>query len=140
MQPKTVFIRTNGRSLSKLAVLLLAGGMFTISHASAAKAQMVNPFGGYTGPTLNKDDYNLAGGVVTKLLNEKPAAAGRSENWSNPVSGNHGTFTILSIFTSKGMPCRKVKGDVIYGKANSHPRSITLDACQIPSGQWKTLS
>ncbi len=140
MQPKTIFIKPKGRRMAKLAVLLLAGSMLTISHATAAKAQMVNPFGGYTGPTLNKDDYNLAGGVVTKLLNEKPAAVGRYENWSNPVSGNHGKFTILSIFTSKDMPCRKVKGDVIYGKASAHPRSITLDACQLPTGEWKTLS
>ena len=126
--------------MAKLAALLLTGGMLTAGCATAARAQMFNPFGGYTGPTLNKDDYQIAGAAVTKLLNEKPAAAGQSEDWNNPATGNHGTFTIQSIFTAKDMPCRKVKGDVIYSKPNSNPRSLTLNACQLPSGQWKTLS
>jgi len=125
------------RRLSKTACLLAAA--LAVS-AGAAHAQMINPFGRYTGPTLSKDDYNIAGGVVSKLLNEQPPKLGSTADWSNPATGNHGTFTLLDIYTSKGMPCRKVKGDVVYGKTSAHPRSTTLSACQVPSGQWKATT
>jgi surface antigen len=148
MKPMAIFVKTGGRvakplskkPLSKLACLLLAGGLLSTAGGAAAKAQMINPFGGYHGPTLKQDDYNLAGDVVTRLLNEKPAQVGHYEDWSNPASGNQGKFTILSIFTSKNMPCRKVKAEVIYAKTGSNPRSFTLDACQLPTGEWKTVT
>jgi surface antigen len=144
MKPMAIFVKTGGRGrakpLSRLACLLLAGGLLSAAGGVAAQAQMLRPFAGYNGPTLKQDDYNVAGGVVTKLLNEKPAQVGHYEDWNNPASGNHGKFTILSVFTSKNMPCRKVKADVIYASANSHPRSFTLDACQIPTGEWKTVT
>ena len=108
--------------------------------AAPAHAQMINPFLGYKGPTLTNEDYRIAGGVVNKLLNEKPPTVGRSESWSNPASRNSGKFTILDIFTKDNMPCRKVRADTIYAKGSNRERSFTLDACQIPDGKWKIAS
>jgi surface antigen len=138
MKPMAIFVKASGR---KLACLALAGALLGTAGGTAAKAQIFTPFGmGYNGPSLKQADYDAAKVAVGKLLNEKPAQVGRYESWSNPASGNHGRFTILSIYTQDNMPCRKVKADVIYGKAGSAPRSFTLGACQIPSGQWKTVT
>jgi surface antigen len=105
-----------------------------------AKAQMINPFGRYNGPTLGKEDYTLARESVEKLLNEQTPTVGGYDTWSNSASGNHGKFTILDIFTSKGMPCRKVNTSIFYHKAGAAPRSFTLDFCKLPSGEWKTVA
>jgi hypothetical protein len=138
MQPMAIFVKAGSR---KLAALVLAGALLSMAGGTAAKAQMFTPFGfGYNGPSLKQDDYDAAKVAVRKLLDEKPATVGRYEDWSNPASGNHGKFTILSIFTQDNMPCRNVKADVIYAKAGAPPRSFTLGACQIPSGQWKTVT
>jgi surface antigen len=101
---------------------------------------MINPFGKYNGPTLGKEDYKLAREAVGELLNETTPAVGGYDTWSNSASGNHGKFTILEIFTSKGMPCRKVNAYISYGKAGSAPRSFTLNVCKLPSGEWKTVA
>lgn len=124
----------------KFLFLLLLAGTLANAYSKMANAQMISPFGGYNGPTLGKDDYKLAGEAVEKLLNETKPTIGRYDTWSNSASGNHGKFTILSIFTSKGLPCRKVNSYVVYRKAGSAPRSFTLDVCKLPSGEWKTVA
>lgn len=124
----------------KLACLLMVTGFLVLLSSNMASAQMINPFGKYNGPTLGKEDYKLAREAVGKLLNEQTQTAGRYDTWSNSASGNHGKFTILEIFTSKGMPCRKVNSYVSYAKAGSSPRSFTLDVCKLPNGEWKTVA
>lgn len=143
VKPMKILVKTETRRaahVSRLALVLVAGGLLATASSTAAKAQMINPFGFYNGPALSQEDYAQGRIAAGKLLNEKPAEVGRYEDWSNPASGNHGKLTILSLFTTQNMPCRKVKADIIYGKAGTGPRSFTLDACQLPNGQWKTLS
>ena len=124
----------------KLALLLLGGGFLAIVHSNMAQAQMINPFGVNSGATLGKEDYKLAREAVVKLLDEKTLTVGSYDTWHNPASGNHGTFTILDIFTSKGMPCRKVNSHTVYRKVGANPRNFTLDVCKLPSGEWKTVA
>ena len=124
----------------RLAFLLIVAGSLSIAGSKMAKAQMINPFGKYNGPTLGKEDYKLAREAVGELLNEKTPTVGDYDAWSNSASGNHGRFTILEIFTSKGMPCRKVNAYTIYHKPGSSPRSFTLNVCKLPSGEWKTVA
>jgi hypothetical protein len=124
----------------KLAGLLIVAGSTAIVSSNMAKAQMINPFGTYNGPTLGKADYKLAREAVGKLLNEKTQSVGDYDTWRNSASGNHGKFTILEISTSNGMPCRKVNDYVSYGKAGSTPRSFTLNVCKLPGGEWKTVT
>lgn len=129
-----------GKGGLKLAFLLMLAGTLAIVSCKTADAQMVNPFGKYNGPTLGKQDYKLAREAVAELLDEKTPAIGDYDTWSNSASGNHGKFTILEIFTSKGMPCRKVNAYISYHKAGSTPRSFTLNVCKLPSGEWKTVA
>lgn len=125
--------------LSRLACLAMLSGALACTGVTAAHAQMYNLFGSTAGPRLTDDDYKIASATVVKLLNETPAKAGRYESWSNPDSGNKGKFTILSLYTMDGMPCRRVTSYVIYNKDTGFaPRTLTLGACQIASGEWKT--
>lgn len=123
----------------KSAFILILAGSLAIASSNMAKAQMINPFGTYNGPTLDKEDFKLARDAVGKLLNEKTPIVGGYDTWSNSTSGNHGKFTILEIFSSKGMPCRKVNAYIVYRKVGSTPRSFTLNVCKLPSGEWKTV-
>ncbi|HYP62944.1 MAG TPA: RT0821/Lpp0805 family surface protein [Acidocella sp.] len=113
-----------------------------LAFAAPAQAQLGNPFGGLRGNTntLTSSDYDVARQTVRKLLNDTPVVIGRSEDWRNPATGNSGKFTILSTFTRDNMPCRRVNADIAFARTPSQPRSWTLDACQIPSGQWKVAS
>lgn len=125
-----------GRSRNVVALGLL----LLVSMAAPAHAQ-INPFGTYRGPVMSAGDYKEAGQVVVKLLNEKPATVGNSAAWNNPQSGNSGTFTIDSLFTKDGMPCRTVTAHVNYARASGqYPRGFSLNACQLPDGQWKVAS
>jgi surface antigen len=124
----------------KAALLLIAAGSLAVASSQAAEAQMINPFGKYNGPTLGKEDYKLADEAVGTLLNEKTPTVGAYNTWSNSASGNRGKFTVLEIFTSNGMPCRKVNESISYRKAGSAQRSFILDLCKLPSGEWKTVA
>ena len=124
----------------KAALLLIAAGSLAVASSQTAEAQMINPFGKYNGPTLGKEDYKLADEAVGALLNEKTPTVGAHNTWSNPASGNHGKFMVLEIFTSNGMPCRKVNESISYRKAGSAQRSFILDLCKLPSGEWKTVA
>jgi surface antigen len=138
--PVKLDARKMARRLPKLAFLLAISGSLATACSAVAQAQMINPFGVNNGQSLTKDDYKLANGAVAKLLNEASSEVGSYEDWSNPASGNHGKFTVLDIFTSKGMPCRKVKSSIVFSKAGAGPRSYTLDACKLPTGEWKTVA
>jgi surface antigen len=144
MKLMAISAKLNARPLvvrpAKLLFMLLLAGTLASAYSNRANAQMISPFGRYNGPTLGKDDYKLAREAVAKLLNETTPKIGSYDTWSNSASGNHGKFTILSIFTSNGLPCRKVNSYVVYRKAGSAPRSFTLDVCKLPSGEWKTVA
>jgi surface antigen len=140
-----VLIRSNTKNARvgrlKFAFLLtLMLGPLTIASSNMAQAQMINPFGKYNGPTLGKEDYKLAGQSMEALLNKTPPTVGGYDTWRNAASGNHGKFTILEIFTSKGMPCRKVNASISYRRGSGVPRSFTLNFCKLPSGEWKTIA
>ena len=63
----------------KLALLPIMAGSLAIASANMAKAQMINPFGKYNGPTLGKEDYKLARQSVEALLDEKTPTVGGYE-------------------------------------------------------------
>jgi hypothetical protein len=123
----------------RLWPVLVLGGLLAIVQAGTARAQLINPFGVNNGTLLTADDFKLGGAAFNKLLSDPPAV-GRYETWSNPVSGNHGKLTIVEMYTSNDMPCRKVKVHNVYNKAGALPRDWTLNACQLPTGEWKLAS
>jgi surface antigen len=123
----------------KLAFLLMLAASLAMVSLHTANAQMINPFGFYRGPTLGEQDYKLAREALETLLNEKPPIVGHYDTWNNSASGNHGKFTILEIFTSREMPCRKVNADISYRRSGS-TRSFTLNFCRLSGGEWKSVA
>ncbi len=124
----------------RLVMLLMLSGFLSIANPNPAKAKMINPFGVNNGATLSKDDYKIALAAVRELLNEKTLKVGAHATWRNSASGNHGKFTILDVFISKGMPCRKINSYVAYQKPGATPRSFTLNVCKLSNGEWKTVA
>ncbi len=143
MKLMATLAKLNARKMAvrpaKFLFMLLLAGTLVSAYSNMANAQMISPFGQYNGPTLSKDDYQLAREAAEKLLNETTPTIGSYVTWRNLASGNQGKFTILSIFISNGLPCRKVNSYVVYRRAGS-PRSFTLDVCKLPSGEWKTVA
>jgi surface antigen len=131
--PEHLTIR--GARFPRLAAGAVLAGMTLVLAGGAAVAQ-VNPFHGYTGPTLNKRDLEVGQAAMTKLLAEDHAAIAASETWENPESGNHGKLTVLRSYTQKGLPCRAVQSHVEF-RTNAVPRTMTLRVCRLASGEWK---
>jgi surface antigen len=125
-------------SKMRLAWPALIAGFYLLAHAGAAQAQIINPFGVNNGNTLSNEDFTLGRAAVAKLLSDPPEV-GRYEDWSNPKTGNHGKMTIVSIFTQKTMPCRKLSSNIVFSKKGASPNTLLFDVCQTSSG-WKIAS
>lgn len=118
--------------------ITLGAGLFLVAGAGSAHAQ-INPFRGYHGPALTKEDLRTGHDAAAKLLTEDHAEVGRSEEWSGPASGNGGTISVQKEFRRKGMSCRTLKSLVRYKDSTRPQRTWNLDVCQIKSGEWKLM-
>jgi hypothetical protein len=119
------------------SVLVISGVLVAAWH-SGAHAQ-INPFRGYKGPTLSKEDLETGRAAAGKLLTEDHAQIGKSEDWTGPTSGNQGSISVLKAFKRQGMQCRTLRSEVRYKDSSAPPRTFNLDVCRIQSGQWKLL-
>jgi hypothetical protein len=106
--------------------------------ASCADAQ-INPFRGYSGPTLSKEDLATGQAAAQKLLTEDQAQVGRSEPWSGPTSGNAGSISVQRAFKRQGMDCRALRMDIRYKERPDAPRTFNLNVCRLQSGEWKIV-
>lgn len=123
--------RRHGRGVFAAAALAFCAAAWV----SPARAQ-INPFRGYKGPTLTRDDFEAGRAAAEKLLDSDPAAVGHAESWTGPTTGNQGTLTIRRVFERAGMPCRSVASEVLYRRTQTR-RSYTLAACRTANGAWK---
>ena len=123
------------------APLILApwflGALITV-WASCANAQ-INPFRGYNGPTLSKEDLATGRAATQKLLTEDEAQVGRSEHWSGKTSGNAGSISVERAFKRQGMECRALRMDVLYKDKPGTPRTFNLNVCRLQTGEWKIV-
>lgn len=122
----------NYRGLAVFAATLIAG---MLAWHPPAQAQ-INPFRGYKGPTLSRDDIDAGIAAAATLLHDAPVATGTFESWVGPKTGNNGTLMITKVYEHGGLPCRVVESRVVY-KSTGSTRVFSLKACQVASGQWK---
>lgn len=115
--------------------LIAALAVGAVGWEPAAHAQL-NPFRGYKGPTLTKEDMDARSSAALKLLNNDPASVGQKETWIGPKTGNQGTLTIRRVFERSGMPCRSVKSAVVYKQTQTR-REFSLIVCRVATGEWK---
>ena len=80
--------------------------------------------------------------MMRKLVREdftgKPK--GTTLPWSNPVSHNSGTVTLLAEFPSQGRDCRRAKYLINPGPNQApaaQPTTYVLTSCHLPDGSWK---
>ena len=122
---------------SRLSAILFVG--FLATWPTGAHAQ-INPFRGYKGPTLSKEDLALGQAAADKLLTEDQAQIGKSEDWAGPTSGNSGSISIQKAFHRQGMECRSLRSEIRYKKASTpSPRVFNLNVCRIKTGEWKLM-
>jgi len=116
---------------------LVVGGLLSTWTIDAHAG--IDPFRGYSGPRLSKEDIASGRAAAEKLLTEDQAQVGRSENWLGPTSGNTGTISVLHDFQKRGMKCRQLRSQVHYKTAPHAPRSLDFGVCRISTGEWKLL-
>ena len=83
-------------------------------------------------------DVKMMRKLVREDLTGKPK--GTTLAWSNPISHNSGTVTLLAQFQSKGRDCRRVRYVIKPGPnqpASAQPASYVLTSCHLPDGSWK---
>jgi hypothetical protein len=123
---------------SRLSAVLIIGGLLsawpTVSHAQ------INPFRGYKGPTLSKEDLASGQAAAARLLTEDQAQVGKSEDWAGPTSGNTGSISVQKAFQRQGMECRGLRSEVRYKEdSTSSPRVFNLNVCRTKAGEWKLM-
>jgi surface antigen len=127
---------TYARNTHRWLAALIVGGL--VFGGSVAAHAQINPFRGYKGPTLSKEDLAAGQAAAQKLLNDDQAQPGRSEDWAGPASGNTGTMTVQKAFKRQGMDCRQLRSEIRYKTAvPSSPRVFNLNVCHTHNGEWK---
>jgi surface antigen len=123
---------------SRLSAGLVIGGLLS-AWPGGAHAQ-INPFRGYKGPVLSKEDLASARAAADKLLNEDQAQVGKSEDWVGAASGDSGSISVQKAFQRQGMECRALRSEVRYKTAStSSPRVLNLNVCRTKTGEWKLM-
>ncbi len=92
--------------------------------------------GSELGKSLDKADKLYAERAAQQSLERAPV--GTTSSWSNPDSGNSGTFTPTRTYTaSQGLPCREYQTTVtIEGRT----QQAYGTACREPDGSWKIVN
>ena len=88
------------------------------------------------GFALTEDDLRAQRDAVQRLLRAAPPPVGRSEEWSNPRSGAHGTVTLLGTSELRSMPCRRIRFHVVTPRA-IEPYDLAFTICRVADGSWK---
>lgn len=128
----------NSTRRSRLIAMLMVGG-FLSAWSTGAHAQ-INPFRGYKGPTLSKEDLASGRAAAGKLLNDDQGQVGKSEDWAGPTSGNTGSISVQKTFQRQGMDCRGLRSEIRYKKdSTSHPKVLNLNVCRTKTGEWKLM-
>ena len=116
--------------------LALAVGLAAVGAGSAVRAQYppLTAFGRLfaAGP----EDEATIRQTATPLF--EAAAAGASEQWSNPQTRNSGTITLQRIFMQSGMPCRTFAYST-WTEQHTNETRVVVDWCKVPDDGWKLL-
>ncbi len=102
--------------------------------AVTAAGTLLGPYlGSDVGKSLSASDRVYAEDAANKSL--ETALAGQPSNWSNPETGNAGTFTPTNTYRSyNNLFCRDYVQDVtVKGQSNNNSGT----ACQTTGGSWR---
>ncbi len=92
--------------------------------------------GSELGKSLDKADRLYADRSAQQSL--ETTRSGYTSSWSNPDSGNSGTFTPTRTYTaSQGLPCREYQTTVTI---DGQTQQAYGTACREPDGSWKIVN
>ncbi len=105
--------------------------------AAVAAGTLLGAFlGSEVGASLDKADQAYANQAAQGSLETAPS--GQTSTWSNPDSGNSGTFTPTNSYeVSSGEYCREYQQTVTVG---GQVESAYGTACRQPDGSWKIVN
>ena len=88
--------------------------------------------GGYIGQQLDQADKAKLERTHQQALESSPV--GKTAQWRNPDSGNHGTITPVKTYeTSQGQYCREFQQTITVG---GETKKAFGKACRQPDGHW----
>jgi hypothetical protein len=114
--------------------VVLVSGIFLATWTSCARAQ-INPFRGYKGPTLSKEDLATGRAAANKLLTEDQAQVGKSEDWAGPTSGHTGSISVERAFRRQGMDCRSLRSRSSLQERLRTPKNVQPERMSPPN--WR---
>ena len=88
--------------------------------------------GGYVGQQLDQADKAKAERTYQQALESSPV--GKTAQWRNPDSGNHGTIVPIKTYQSpQGQHCREFQQTITVGGKTERAYGT---ACRQPDGHW----
>jgi surface antigen len=101
-----------------------------------AGGTLLGPYSGSAvGRSLDRADRRHAEEAALSSL--EGASDGQTSRWSNPTTGNAGSFTPVNVYRSAdNLRCRDYQQTVTAG---AQTQSTTGTACQVASGAWRVV-
>lgn len=87
--------------------------------------------GSSIGSSLDKADEQYAAQAYNQVV---AAPVGQPISWSNPNSGNSGSYTTTRTGTRNGLPCREFQQTIVVG---GRSQQAVGQACQNGDGTWQ---
>lgn len=114
----------------------VAIAMVIIAVPANHVAAQVNPFRNTAVENLTEKDLETIGAAAVPLYTIANPELGSSATWSNPESGNFGTIELVDIYEWRKMPCRRLH-HLMRVKGWKDTLNLTIERCQVSSGEWK---
>lgn len=141
--PLTACSTTNGEQVGSIvggvggAILGAQVGEGNARLAASLSGGVLGAYAGaYVGRQLDARDRQLMGSATETAL--ESASNNQTVAWDNPQSGNSGTVTPTTNYTTaSGQECRNFNSSVT---ASGQTEGAAGTACRQPDGSWKIVS
>jgi surface antigen len=85
---------------------------------------------------LQNGDFDLMMAAEAKFYVADAPELGTTASWENPKNGDHGTAKLIEVYEWQDLPCRRIQ-HIVHIVSEKDLQTVTLDRCQVASGEWK---
>jgi len=114
-------------------------GLLAVMSAVLLSASTVHAQSSVFAPTvigLQNGDFELMMAAETKFYVAEAPELGTTASWENTENGDHGTAKLIGVYKWQDLPCRKIQ-HIVHIVSEKDLQTVTLDRCQVASGEWK---